>query len=88
MKAEKTKTIASILASWLMEKNESSFLKTVEEKLAEGYEPAILLVWKLSDPEGNLVETNTEPQKASGRRPWKRSYSKGMIRKDGKKWIL
>lgn len=59
MKAEKTKNMATILASWLMEKNESTFVKAVEEKLAEGYKPAMISVWKLSDQEGNLVELST-----------------------------
>ena len=40
-KAEKTKNMATILASWLMEKKESTFLKAVEKKLAEGYKPAM-----------------------------------------------
>lgn len=88
LKAEKTKCMATILASWLMEKKESTFLKAVEEKLAEGYKPAMFSVWKLSDQEGNLVELSTEPQKASRRRPWRRGWSKGMMNKDGKKWIL
>lgn len=88
MKAEKTKHMATILGSWLTEKKESTFLKAVEEKLAEGYKPAILSVWELSDQEGNLMESSTGPQKASGRQPWRRSWSKGMTSKDGKKWIL
>lgn len=69
MKAENTRNMATILASGLMEKKESTFLKAVEEKLAEGYKPAMISLWELSDQEGNLSESSTEPQKASGRRP-------------------
>lgn len=54
----------------------------IEAKLVEGYRPSISPVWQLSDQAGEIK------QKASGRRPWKRTWSKCMINKDGKKWIL
>lgn len=80
--------MAKTLASWLMEKEESTDMKLIEEKLAKGYKITMFPVWKLFDQQGNLIEKSTKPQKASGRRPWKRIWTKGMVDHEGKKWLI
>ncbi len=87
-KASETEKTASALASWLMKRAESTFLNRIEEELAEGYEISTFPVWRLVDRHGNTLEESLEPQIGSARRPWKRSWEKGMMHTDGKKWLI
>lgn len=63
-------------ASWLRATEESTKIRRVEEKLAEGYVVLMIPAWKLLDEQGNVKEISIEPQKSSGRRPWRRSLIK------------
>lgn len=88
LKADETKNEATILALWLRGKNKSTFLILIEGKQAEGYQISMLPLWALSANMGNKLGESTEPQKASGWRPWRRIWTKGMVNTEGKKWLL
>lgn len=86
--ANQTIKTASVLASWLMKRQESTFLNHIEEKLAEGYKISILPVWRLLDRQRNTLEESLKRQVGSARRPWKQVWDQGMMNSDGKKWLL
>lgn len=88
LKADQTKQTASIVAMWLKERDESTFLNCIEVKLAEGYQISMFPVWQLLDKQGNILEERIEPQHGSARRPWKRVWIQGMMNTKGKKWRL
>lgn len=80
LKVDQTKYMATTLASWLMEKGESTDINPIEEKVAEGYKIS-MFPGKLFDQQS---KKSTEPQKTSGRRQWKRIWTKGMVDNEGK----
>lgn len=88
LKADETRQTASILARWLMAQDDSTFLNRIEVKLASGYQISMFPAWQLVDRQGNILEKTIEPQRGSGRRPWKRVWVGGMINNEGKKWML
>lgn len=88
LKANETKNKATTLASWLMKQDKSTLLNRIEVKLAQGYRISMFPVWQLVDRQGNILEESFEPQKASGRWPWRRVWIQGMMNTEGKKWLL
>ena len=87
-KADQTKKRAKVLISWLRAKEESTPIKQIKEKLAEGYEVLMLSMWKLLDEQGDVKKISMKSQKGSGRRPWQHGLMEGMVDKNGKKWLM
>ncbi|MCJ1342837.1 hypothetical protein MMC31_001026 [Peltigera leucophlebia] len=87
-RADETKDSATVFASWLRATEEPTKIRRIEVKLAEGYYVQMIPVWKFLDEQGNAKEISIEPQKSSGRRPWRRALMEGTVNQNGRNWLM
>ena len=82
-KSRRSKTESNSDYSLLKATEEPTKIRRIEVKLSEGYYVTMIPVWQLLDEQGNAKEISLEPQKSSGRRPWRRCFMEEMVNKNG-----